>query len=189
LSNNNINPNIDDINKLIRGHDNSLATKYQDLIFAVSRYKNLSNQEPKIKEKPKDNNAMINDCDRKRTMMIVGNTPMYLPKRKTIAGDPNYTSNKEHFDYTSIKKLNEEPKFTRSPYKLRQSDQNEGKISAYGDNGNILLFGDCEPDSIKTNLKRKDPNHKKKDSFTPSISKKSLKMFKESSENTLKYNS
>jgi len=105
LSKNNINPNIDDINKLIRGHDHSQGTKYQDLIFAVNRYQNLINPEPKVvKEKPKDNNAVINDCDKQRTMVVIGNTPMYLPKRKTVAGDPNFTSNKEHFDYTNLKK-------------------------------------------------------------------------------------
>jgi len=140
-------------------------------------------------EQPKDSNHTYQTTDKVRSMGIngSGSNPMYLPKKKHIEGDPNFKSKKELYDWTEIKKRSSDEKFSKQPFKMKESNNEEKRVPAYGDNGNILLFGTQKQDEIKVNLKRKDPNYKSNSVSEGKVVKKSLTMFKESGGNTLKF--
>jgi hypothetical protein len=62
------------------------------------------------------------------------------------------------------------------------------KVTPFGNNGNILLFGAQEGDNYKFAVKKRDPNVKSKPNEVEfKVAKKNNRMFKESEENTLKF--
>jgi len=139
-------------------------------------------------DRPKDNNQTFQNTDRVRSMAVTGNNPVYLPKKKHVNEDPNFVSKKELYDWTEIKKRSDDydGKFSKMPFNRKMSNNDE-RVPAYANNGNILLFGTQKQDDVKVNLKRKDPNAKSNSVSDGKVVKKSLKMFRESGENPLKY--
>jgi len=103
LRNNNINPEINEIKKLVQACERGDEVKYKDLAFAVSKFKTSNNVDSKY-NLDFDPPTIFKMCDETdnigKSSLIVGNACVYLSKKKNFEKNPTFHSNyKEVFDW------------------------------------------------------------------------------------------
>lgn len=108
LRENNINPNAEAINKIIRQHENGKPTKFDELFFAIHKFQadidpTKIHFQSKHQNLYEESNGESNEINNKNLVPNTkGNGLMYLAQKKAVHSKYNYHySNKDLFDWES----------------------------------------------------------------------------------------
>jgi hypothetical protein len=199
LRENNINPNIEEINKYIRSHDAGINVKFNDMLFAVKKLNNNGVDPSEIKfdfKTPKQNSTQ---------------TESATPKGRKKDGKNLVSNNKDLFDWelneqqqilskteTQQVNMSAKTKFISESSVFKKDDINNDekkstlkKVDApQNDNGNILTWkaknGTKNENSPAIEIKRRDPNAASNTEVSTNEPKrKVMKMHESSEENGL----
>lgn len=212
LSENNINPNIEEINKHLRAGESG-RINFNDLMFSIMRFEKSKNDPTKVNFEYKPvvfNQTTLEDEDTGKSYLYKkgSSQPFFANRKKDIECRYNsFNSHKEYFDWdantlstidTQVSMTPKTSRWSKMAFESHIFDEDFNKEDAmkkkphrsstsyHKDNGDIFKWSqhkDNFSSSARTGLKRIDPNFKKSEQKNVELKKKNLSMLMSSQDN------